>query len=124
MSVSEAELGVFPRDHRPLVLFEKVMTIGRITTDENRVAGEGALVQQFSATIFSEDNLHRLGFRLLGLGCSALRFEYELLFIDQGIALGLGHNLLRLGYGMDQEAFITCTLHPTRFTLTLLPEAE
>jgi hypothetical protein len=60
VAVGKAELSVFPRHHRPLVLFEKVMTISGIATNDNCVAGESALVQQLSTAIFSEDDLHEL----------------------------------------------------------------
>jgi hypothetical protein len=49
---------MFPRDHRPFVLFEKEMAGCRVATDENAVAGEAAFVQQLSAAILSEDDLH------------------------------------------------------------------
>src|SRR5262245_28886625 len=58
-ALGKAELGMFPRDHRPFVLFEKEMAGCRVATDENAVAGEAAFVQEFSAAIFSEDNLHQ-----------------------------------------------------------------
>src|SRR5207247_2876927 len=57
-AVAQANLGVFARDHRPLLGRKEVVALGRVAADAHNLTGERALAHKLATAIFCENDLH------------------------------------------------------------------